>query len=317
MKTIFEVLQSGTAWLKERGCTDARHSMQSLLTHVLHCDKTRLYLQWERPLEEDCLAELRPLLQRRGRGEPLQHLLGSVEFYRRPFKSDARALIPRPETEELVEKALQRTVPKPGLRVLDMGTGSGIIGVTLALELAACSPEVILADVSESALGLALENAHALGARVKTYRSDLFSAWADGAEKTAIRPPSPFNLVLANLPYIPEGEDLATEVLHDPPTALFGGPTGLELIARFLRDARPYLAPGALVVLEVGHDQGERTMAMMRELGYTGVSLERDLDGVPRFPMGHATAAPKMPALSPKTTTPSAPGGAEEEEGPF
>ena len=317
MKTIFEVLHSGTAWLEERGCPDARHSMQSLLTHVLQCDKTRLYLQWERPLDEDCLAELRPLLQRRGRGEPLQHLLGSVEFYRRPFKSDARALIPRPETEELVEKALQRVVPKPGLRVLDMGTGSGIIGVTLALELAACSPEVILADISESAIGLALEIAHALGARVQTYRSDLFSAWAEGgAEETAIRPPSPFDLVLANLPYIPEGENLAIEVRHDPDTALFGGPTGLELIARFLRDVLPYLAPGALVALEVGHDQGERTAAMMRALGYAEVCLERDLDGVPRFPMGRAAVEPEMPEFSTGTVSPAAPDGTEE-EGPF
>ncbi len=299
MKTVFEVLQSGTSYLEQRGCPDARHSMQSLLTHVLHCDKTRLYLQWERPLDEESLASLRPLLQRRGRGEPLQHLLGSVEFFRRAFKSDARALIPRPETEELVEKALKRVSPKPGMRVLDMGTGSGIIGVTLALELAFCSPEVVLADISTEALGLALENAHALGAKVKTYRSDLFSAWSrEQGEGTAILPPSPFDLAVANLPYIPDGEELQTEVLHDPPAALFGGTTGMEIIERFLKDALPHLAPGALVALEVGYQQGERTAAVMRSLGYEDVAVERDIDGVARFPMARAPRIAAVPVAA-------------------
>lgn len=323
MKTLFEILQAGTAYLAQRGCPDARHSMQSLLTHVLKCDKTSLYLQWERPMEEEHLAELRVFLQRRGRGEPLQHLLGSVEFYRRPFKSDARALIPRPETEELVEKVLKRARPQSGMRILDMGTGSGVIGITLALELADFSPETVLADVSPEALGLALENATSLGARVKTFRSDLFSAWnasadAGGTEQnafsTSIRPPAPFHLVLANLPYIPNGEELQTEVRHDPATALFGGVEGTELIGRFLREVLPFLAPEALVALEVGYDQGDCVAQMMGELGYAGVHVESDLGGIPRFPMGYA---PNLPASESADCLRSEQAAAAPEEGPL
>ena len=135
MKTILEVLNGGTAYLEARGIEGARHSMQSLLVHVLGCNKTWLYLHFEDPLGEEKLAPLRELLRKRGQGVPLQHLLGSTEFFRREFRTDARALIPRPETEELVELALARAERRKGMRVLDMGCGSGVIGVTLALSL--------------------------------------------------------------------------------------------------------------------------------------------------------------------------------------
>ena len=289
MKTIQEILTSGTAYLQERGVEGARHSMQSLLVHVLGCNKTWLYLHFEDPIPEDKLPELRTLLKRRGKGEPLQHLLGSTEFFRREFRTDARALIPRPETEELVELALSLARRKEGMKVLDMGCGSGVIGITLALELAKCKPDVVLADVSEPAISLALENATALGAKVRTYRSDLFSAWQETPESTVI-PPSHFQLVLANLPYVPDGEEVAVEVRHDPATALFGGPDGLDIVRRFLGDARPHLAPGALVLLEVGHDQGEAVRACMESLGYTGARVLKDMSGKARFPMGYAAA---------------------------
>jgi release factor glutamine methyltransferase len=255
---------------------------------VLGCNKTWLYLHYDDPLPEDKLLPLRELLRRRAQGEPLQHLLGSTEFYRREFRTDARALIPRPETEELVEFALQMAPRSQGMRVLDMGCGSGIIGITLALELARQAPEVIMADISEAALSLTLENATALGARVKTYRSDLFTAW-DSPEEGAVRPPEGlFNLVLANLPYVPEGEEVSIEVQHDPATALYGGPDGLDIVRRFLKDALPHLAPRALVMLEVGHDQGPATQEIMKELGYTQCRVLTDMSGKARFPMGFA-----------------------------
>lgn len=126
MKTIQDILTSGTAYLEARGIEGARHSMQSLMVHVLGCNRTWLYLHYEDPLSEEKLVPLRELLKRRGKGEPLQHLLGSTEFYRREFRTDSRALIPRPETEELVEFALQMAPRRQGMRVLDMGCGSGI-----------------------------------------------------------------------------------------------------------------------------------------------------------------------------------------------
>ena len=288
MKTIQDVLQSGTEYLESRGVEGARHSMQSLLVHVLGCNKTWLYLHYDDPLPEDKLAPLRELLRRRGQGEPLQHLLGSTEFYRREFRTDARALIPRPETEELVEMALQMAPRRSGMRVLDMGCGSGIIGITLALELARQAPEVVMADISEAALSLTLENATALGARVRTYRSDLFAAW-DTPEEGAVQPPEGrFDLVLANLPYVPDGEEVSAEVQHDPATALYGGPDGLDVVRRFLKDALPHLAAHALVMLEVGHDQGPATREIMEQLGYTQCRVLTDMSGKARFPMGFA-----------------------------
>lgn len=287
MKTVQEVLVSGTQYLEARGIEGARHSMQSLMVHVLGCDRTWLYLHFDDPLAEDKLAPLRDLLRQRGQGVPLQHLLGSTEFFRREFRTDARALIPRPETEELVELALQRTARRDGMRVLDMGCGSGIIGITLALELAAHRPAVVMADISDAALALTLENAAALGARVQTYRSDLFSAW-QGESESAVLPPDGFDLVLANLPYVPDGEQVAAEVAHDPATALYGGPDGLDVVRRFLQDALPRLNSRALVMLEVGHDQGEQTRALMEQLGYTDTAVLTDMSGKPRFPMGYA-----------------------------
>lgn len=292
MKSIQDILTSGTAYLEARGIESARHSMQSLMVHVLGCNRTWLYLHYEDPLPEEKLVPLRELLKRRGKGEPLQHLLGSTEFFRREFRTDSRALIPRPETEELVELALQMAPRRLGMRVLDMGCGSGIIGITLALELAKQQPEVVMADISEAALSLALENATALGARVKTYRSDLFAAW-DTPTEGAVQPPDRFNLVLANLPYVPEGEAVSAEVQHDPATALYGGADGLDIVRRFVKDALPHLDSRALVMLEVGHDQGETTRAIMEELGYTRTRVLTDMSGKPRFPMGFAPDRPE------------------------
>ena len=297
MKTIQEILNSGTAYLEARGIDAARHSMQSMLVHVLGCSKTWLYLHHDDPLTEATLAPLREMLRERGKGVPLQHLLGSTEFYRREFRTDARALIPRPETEELVEFALQMAPRRQGMRVLDMGCGSGIIGITLALELAKQQPEVVMADISEAALSLTLENATALGARVKTYRSDLFTAWDTPAEG-AVQPPDLFNLVLANLPYVPEGEAVSAEVQHDPSTALYGGADGLDIVRRFVKEALPHLAGGALVMLEVGHDQGEATRAIMEALGYTRTRVLTDMSGKARFPIGYAPTTSEETALS-------------------
>ncbi len=297
MKTIQDILTGGTAYLESRGVEGARHSMQSLLVHVLGKNKTWLYLHYDDPLTEEQLAPLRELLRERGKGVPLQHLLGSTEFYRREFRTDARALIPRPETEELVEMALSMARRKEGMRVLDMGCGSGIIGITLALELTKYHPDVVMADISDEALSLTLENATALSARVKTYRSDLFTAWQP-TEDNAVVPPTGFNLVLANLPYVPDGEAVATEVTHDPATALYGGPDGLDVVRRFLADARPYLAEDCLVMLEVGHDQGHATAAIMAGLGYTGTRVLSDMSGKARFPMGYAPAP--QPEETPK-----------------
>lgn len=231
MKTLLEVLQAGTDYLARQGCDEARATMQHLLAHVLHCNRTALYSQFDRPVEEAELAPLRELLKRQGAGEPLQHLLGVTEFFRRDFLTDARALIPRPETEELVEMVLKK-IPDHPVRILDMGTGSGVIGVTLALELKERAGEVVLADISPQALDLALENAMRLGARVSTHQTESVRQHSPG--KKRIRMPEDadsapeggkgengrnmlFDVIVANRPYIAEGEKLGPRSHERPP----------------------------------------------------------------------------------------------------
>lgn len=292
MKTLLEVLQSGTDYLERQGCDEARATMQHLMAHVLHCNRTALYSQFDRPIQEAELIPLRGLLKRRGEGEPLQHLLGSTEFFRRNFLTDARALIPRPETEELVEMVLQK-IPDHPVRVLDMGTGSGIIGITLALELGNRASEVVLADISEKALDLALENAMTLGAKVSTIQTDLFSNLplppAETTENVSgeTAPNQRFNVIAANLPYIADAEKLDREVLKDPHTALFGGPLGWEIVERFLSCARDYLTENGFVALEIGYDQAETVTQIMDGYGYNYIEVRKDLSGIPRFLFGY------------------------------
>ena len=303
MKTLLEVLQSGTDYLARQGCEEARATMQHLMAHVLHCNRTALYSQFDRPVEETELAPLRQLLKRRAAGEPLQHLLGTTEFFRRDFLTDARALIPRPETEELVEMVLKKIPPRP-VRVLDMGTGSGIIGITLGLELKERAREVVLADISPQALDLALENAMRLGARVSTVQTDLFeniplekpaprpeetdsSGTVPQEEGNHVEQETRFDVIVANLPYIANGEELAPEVMKDPHTALFGGPKGWEIMERFLARARDYLNENGFVALEIVYDQAPTVTQIMDGYGYNYIEVLKDMSGIARFPFGY------------------------------
>jgi release factor glutamine methyltransferase len=249
--------------------------MQLLVAKQLGCTRIELYLQFDRPLADHELAPLRELLKRRGDGTPLQHLLGSIEFHRREFRCDPRALVPRPETEELAELVLKLLpAPAAGRRLLDMGCGSGVLGLTLAAERPAA--HATLADIAPDALALARDNAAALAiTNVNFIESDLFAA-IDGR----------FDLIAANLPYVPETErpTLAREVAHDPPQALFGGPDGLAVLRRFIPAAATHLAPGATLALEIGHDQASHVAALLQQCGLAEITIHRDLSGIPRFP---------------------------------
>jgi len=271
MKPLLEILQSGTAYLEKRKIEEARLNMEHLLAHVLGCRRLDLYLRFNETVPEASLITLRELLRRRGEGEPLQHLLGSVEFCGHEIISDHRALIPRPETETLVELTLKK-FSTPPVRVLDMATGSGCIGLSLAK--AWPLSEVILADISEDALDLARLNASRLNVNAKLLRSDLF-------EKIT----GTFDLIVANLPYIPSAEikSLSPEVQRDPVLALDGGPDGLRIVERFLTEALPHLNTGALIALEVGHDQGAPVATRATALGYQTATTAPDLPGIHRF----------------------------------
>lgn len=273
MTTVLETIDGGTRYLEKRGIEDARRNMQMLVAHQLGCTRMDLYMQFDRPLEEGQLMPLRESLRKRGEGVPLQHLLGSVWFHKREFKTDGRALIPRPETEELVEWALGRERPADS-RILDMGCGSGVLGLTLAAERPGW--RVTLADVSPDALALARENADALGvSHVEWAESDLWAAVAGD-----------FDGLVANLPYVPESEreSLSREVLHDPALALFGGHDGLDVIRRFVPEAFDRLRPGAWLAMEIGHDQASQVAAILETSGFTDIEVVSDLSGVARFP---------------------------------
>lgn len=278
MATILDTLKKGTEYLERHGIDEARLNMELLLAHVLGTDRMRLYLDFDRPLGETQLEPLRDLTKRRGRGEPLQHLLGTVEFCDLEFACDRRALVPRPETEELAHLLLARNWPV-GLSVLDMGCGSGVLGLALAHRFAERRPRVVLADLSPEALELARQNADRLpgldAAVLRFVESDLFSALAGES----------FDLVVANLPYIADEEEtlLSREVRRDPALALYGGPGGTETMERFLAAAPSHVAEGGLVAMEFGLGQAEALRRAAEDAGFVGVEIRRDLSGNERF----------------------------------
>lgn len=274
MKTVLEVLRATTEYFARHGVESPRLNAEHLIAHVLGKKRIELYMEFDRPLGEKELAPLRELIRRRAAGEPLQHLLGTVEFHGRIFAVDARALIPRPETELLMELTLKEPIAEPAC-ILDVGTGSGVIALTLAAERP--TAQVTAVDVSPDALALARENAARLGLseRVRFLQSDLFSA-LEGET---------FDLIVANLPYIPAGEiaSLSREVQRDPVLALDGGPVGTELIARLLAEARAYLKPGGRIVLEIGHDQSAALAAELERQNYRDIRPVADYQGILRF----------------------------------
>src|SRR5438105_6287091 len=209
-KSLLEVLQSTTAYFTKHKIENPRLNAEHLLAHALGRTRMELYLEFELPLNDAELTPLRELVKRRGQGEPLQHLLGTVEFCGHTFAIDKRAMVPRPETEELVELLVSEiSDQKSDVRVIDVGTGSGVIALSLASKFPVAAVHAV--DISEDALALARENAARLGLdRVRFRKSDLLESLSER-----------FDLIVANLPYISmqDRHQLAREVLHDPDVA--------------------------------------------------------------------------------------------------
>jgi len=278
--TLLEVLRSTTGYFTQRNIESPRLNAEHLLAHVLKVKRIDLYLEFERTLTDEELAPLRELVRRRGQSEPLQHLLGTVEFCGHTFICDKRALIPRPETEELVELLQSEIHSASGgakSKMLDVGTGSGVIALSLAAKFP--QAEVHGIDVSEEALALAQENAERLGltSRVTFWESDLLT---DVSHE--------YDLIVANLPYvtIAERDSLLPDVLRDPAVALFAGERGDALIRDLIAAAPAHLRPGGRLALEIGVDQVEGLTALIENADFHDISARRDFSGVIRFLFG-------------------------------
>jgi release factor glutamine methyltransferase len=277
--TIRKVLTWTTQHFEKRQVDSPRLTAEILLSHVLKTSRVRLYVDLDRPLAKEELAAYRALIERRMSGEPTQYLTGVKEFYNRPFKVDARVLIPRPETELLVEAAL-RALPKDvPSRALDMCTGSGCIAISLAAERPQAS--LLAVDLSPDACALARENAEALGvgARVTIVQGDLFAPVPVDAR---------FQLVVSNPPYISSGEipGLSAEVRREPHLALDGGQDGLALVRRVIAGARRCLLPGGLLAMEIGETQGAAVQGLLQAAGFENSRVEKDLERRDRLAFG-------------------------------
>lgn len=285
--TVLRMILWSADYLEGKGVERARLDAEYLLADTLGLDRLQLYLQFDRPLIAEELDLYRPRLQRRARREPLQYILGNAPFRNLELAVDARVLIPRPETEGLVDHVLtwaERRGAGP-LKVLDVGTGSGAIALALASERAetAC----VGTDVSAGALDVAAANGRALGVDVD---------WRLGEFFNPVRPGEQFDVVVSNPPYVLESErdGLAPEVRdHEPHNALFAGADGLDALRVLLTGAAQVVAPGGLFALEIGAEQGAAVVALAERLeGFVDARLYPDLASRHRYVLVTRTTEP-------------------------
>ncbi len=277
------MLRRSTAWLEKRGIESPRLDVEILMAHALGLKRLDLYLQFDRPLGDDELDAIRKLVVARSERRPVAYLVGEREFFSLAFTVDERVLVPRPETEQLVELAVARLGSRADPVFADVGTGSGCIAVAVLHEVE--DARALAIDVEAGALEVAASNAerHGVAERFEAHRGDLLeplratSAW--GA----------LDAVLSNPPYIVRGDSgVEAGVLeHEPHQALFvPGDDPLELARRIATAALKALAPGGFVALEVGHESGALAGAMLEALGYRDVEVLEDLAGIERVAVG-------------------------------
>ncbi len=263
--TLLEVLKRATGYLDAHGSSSPRLDAEVLLAHILGIRRLDLYLQFDRPLDESQLAPYRELTARRSRGEPVAYLTGHREFMALDFAVTPAVLVPNPDTEVLVQRAVEWGRARGGaLRFADVGTGSGCIAVAVAHYLPEATVDAT--DVSPAALLIAAGNAerHGVGDRVRFLAGDL-------AEPLTGR----YDALLANLPYVADGAQLPAEVTAQPAIALYGGAT---LVNRLLEGAPNLLAPGGIALLEID----PAIVADLRVEGFAGSRVHRDLGGLER-----------------------------------
>ncbi len=274
--TLTDIISRSTEYLSKHGVASAQLEAEWMIAHCLDLPRGQFRLHRDREMRDDELSTIRPLLKRRASGEPLQYILGSTEFYNCEILVGPGVLVPRPETERLVELALQRW--EEG-EVLDLCTGAGCIPLAMAKERPGI-PALTGIDISEEALAWARKNREILGLESVHFAcGDLYRPVA------GMR----FSLITANPPYIGEGErdSLATEVVdHEPELALFAEHDGLDVLRRIVEQADDHLLPGGWLLCEIGHEQGADAGAIFEERGLTRVEVVKDYGDRDRIVIG-------------------------------
>lgn len=277
--TIKRLLEWSTDFLKKSGSESPRLDSQLLIGHITGLDKVQLYVQFDRPLGTGELATYRTLVKRRGGGEPVAYILGFKEFYGRRFTVDGHVLVPRPETEHLVDAALAHLREKAPAspRIVDVGTGSGAIAISLACELE--EAVVVGVDVSAEALEVASRNAELLGVRdrVKLARGDVLSPIKSEASVHAVvsNPPYLDDALMATLP-----RDVRD---HEPHLALYGGPDGLDVLRRLTDGARRVLVDGGMLAVELaGESQSAALRVLWEQSDFEDIQSVADYAGIAR-----------------------------------
>jgi release factor glutamine methyltransferase len=294
---IRAALKEAVAQLRAANVPSHTLAAELLLMHTLECDRTWLYTHPEAELAPQAAEKYFELVARRAAGEPTQYLTGKQEFWGLEFEVTSAVLIPRPETEHVIEIALERLgprgikinlatgAPSPPLRVADVGTGSGCLAVALAHELP--HAEIFATDISAAALEIARRNAarHNVADRIHFLRTNLLEEFFHESRITK-NESRPFDLIVSNPPYIAhdEAHDLPREVRdHEPASALFGGPTGVEIYARLIEQSAALLRDGGILVLELGYNSLDRVRAILAaNPQWRDLKVTNDLAGIPR-----------------------------------
>lgn len=266
-------------YLKERGADSPRTDADLLLADALGVDRVRLIIDWDKPLSKEELASYRKRIERRASGEPLAYILGKREFYGREIAVDPRVLIPRPETEGLVE-ILLRELPAEATRVLDLCAGSGCVGITLALERPQLRVDLVEIDPGAAEVARANIEKHGVGDRCRVLVGDLFAPVASEA---------PYDGISGNPPYVPAGEiaGLSPEVQREPRLALDGGPDGLDLVRRIAVEAGKCLVPGGPIALELTIEQPPIAAGLFLAAGFSEAHAEQDFTRRDRYVVAH------------------------------
>lgn len=272
--TIGSLVKWATDDFRSRGIESPRLDAEVIVAHALKIDRTRVIIESMRELEPEELSLLRGLVKRRRAHEPIAYLRGEREFYGRPFRVDARVLIPRPDTEALVDVALERSAHVSlSMRMLDLCTGSGCVAVTMARQRP--TSRVLATDISKDALSVASTNAYRLGAyNVAFVESDLFE-----------RVEGRFDVITANPPYIASEEipTLMADVRDfEPKLALDGGADGLDLIRKIIERAPNHLEPGGVLAMEIGIGESNAVQALYEAAGYKEIEVRRDYAKIER-----------------------------------